>query len=312
MHANRAIHRQRGAALIAAVGLLAIFAMLGASYLRYMSIEGERARWQTRNARADTLARDYLKIAINEVNLRAANGGDIPETLEFPIVPVYVGGRAGPDSIVDSESLRGEIRVTITDEAARLDINRAPASLIHAVTGVDEATAERIVNATRAPFGSDDPDLHLPVRTLEELTTRELLDEAAVQALPRESLTVYSGPGPYLNANTMPLDLLAAVLAIDGDTAAAIGQARPFETREALREKLEEQLEPGVTLHPAVGVQSRCYRLVCEATLTQPSAGGGWTPARTRRLEAVVVLQSDGPRVLHWGPAPWPDDELAS
>jgi hypothetical protein len=71
-------------------------------------------------------------------------------------------------------------------------------------------------------------------------------------------------------------------------------------------------LEPGVTLHPAVGVQSRCYRLVCEATLTQPSAGGGWTPARTRRLEAVVVLQSDGPRVLHWGPAPWPDDELAS
>jgi len=301
-------YRKSGVALMAAVALLAIFSMLGVSYLRFMSIENERSRWQGRIVRADTLADDYLRVAIHELNTLVANGGPIPDTLEFPPVPVFVGGRDGPDSLVDSESLRGEIRVTIADEAARLDINRVSSAMIEAATGLSAEKAERIFESTRAPIGQDTESVRLPVRTLEELTTRGLLDEAEVMALPREHLTVFSGPGPFLNANTMPIELLAAVLGLDGDAAEAIAAARPFESREALR----DALGPDAGLPPALGVDSRCYRLICEVTLTQPTGDEAWRPVRTHRLEAVVALQSDGPRALYWGPAPPPDEELSA
>ena len=300
----RTNHRRRGVALLAAVALLALFSMLGISYIRYMTIEGERSQWQARNARAQTLVDDYLRVAIHDVDAILANGGAVPDEISYPAVPVFRGGREGFASLVDSETLRGEVRVTIHDEASKLDINRAAPVLIAAVTGLDDDTAMRIFENTRAVHASA-ANGQLPVRTLEELATRGLIDEDAVAALPRKRLTVFSGPAPFLNANTMPVDMLAAVLGIDDAAAETIAAARPFETREDLRAMLTD----GTILDPSVGAGSRCYRLVCEVTLTQPAADDTWRPVRTERLEAVVAYHADGPRVLHWGPAAAPGDE---
>ena len=304
MHGRGNQRSERGAALVAAVALLAIFSMLGVAYLRSMSIEEDRVRWENRGLRAETLADDYLRIAIQDLNAMIANGDAVPGELTFPTVPVYVNGRDGAESLVDTESLRGEIRIRIRDEASKLDLNRASAALIGAVTGLDEAAATRIRENTRSPFRPDAGG-NLPLSTLDELKTRGLLDEAAFDALPREHITVFSGPGPLLNANAMPEAMLASVLGVDADTAAALAAARPFASREAL----EAQLGDDATLPAAVGVSSNCYRLLCEVVMTQPTAGQAWQPARTQRLEAVVAFGGDGPRVLHWQRAPVPDNE---
>lgn len=298
-------HTRRGVALLAAVALLALFSMLGISYIRFMSIEGERARWQARNVRAEVLAGDYLRVALHEVEAMLANGARVPDEIAYPIVPTYLGGRGGPESLVDSESLRAEVRVRIADEAAKVDINRASPGLITAVTGLDSDTAQRVYANTRPPLAREHGDA-FPIRNLEELAVRGVLDLGVITALPREWLTVYSGPsGPFLNANTMPPQLLAATLEADDDTVADIMAARPFETREDLRAAMGDD----AVLHPSVGVGSRCYRLTCEVTISQPAADDTWRPVRTQRLEAVVAYLADGPRVLYWGPASMPEDE---
>lgn len=286
---------RRGAALLAAVAFLAIFSMLGVSYLGYMTVEEERVLWRARTLRAETLASDFLHTALHEVHARLAAGEPIPAELLFGPVPIYRGGLTGMDSLREAESLRGEVRVRIEDEAAKLDINRAAPWLVTAVTGLDEDAARAVRAQLGVPFAQRTrPDL--PLRHLKELHTRGFLDEATVDALPADRVTVFSAPGPLLNANALSPAMLAAVLGLDEEAAERVAASRPFATREALEAAVGE----GVSVTAALGIASRCYRFRVEAALLRAGPNDEWARVRTHRIEAVALFSGPRPEVVFW------------
>lgn len=207
---------ERGVALVAAVGALAMLSVLAAS-LAYTSIVDQHL---TRNAlsalQADALARSGVAVAA--VLLRETRTADAPDTLRSPW--------AAPSGRQPLGA--GWVEVRIEDEARRLDLNAS--EMVDAVPrllqtlGLDPRLADTIADWTDAdsvprPAGAE-RDWYLglsppylpadgPLRSVGELGLMRGID-ARVLARLRPFVTVAGEHG--VNPNTAPREVLLAVV----------------------------------------------------------------------------------------------------
>ena len=295
----------RGVALLTALGLLLIFAMLGTTYVGYMSIEVAETRYDMHDARSKQLSAAGIQAAIGEIQNALANSNTPTGTYEFELA-VY--RTEGGERIAHPQT----VKVKIADESRLINLNHAPSSLLIAV-GMDENHVAALKNSLPGSGASN-----RWLSSVDELRTRDnLMDGREFNALNKNSFTVFTAanadrPEGYMNLNTVSPVTLAAIFAIDVPEAEALAAKRPFNNWEGLVAAIGR--EPATfnvsnreyasrSMPPEFAFSSRCYRLVSEVTMVV-------TPGTTRNglhraVEAVVLFDDDGtPSIRFWTEQP--------
>jgi type II secretory pathway component PulK len=198
-----------------------------------------------------------------------------------------------------------------------INLNHAPPRVLQAILGVDGDTARKIRSALPAQEGAGGAQRWLASPS--DLVSRGLISPAAFAALPKRFVTVYSvadhaQPLGFLNLNAAAPEVLAAVLDIPVDAAKTAASKRPFRSladvvAAAGKEPASFNYKPPPdapdTLPKQLSLESRCFRIVSEAALSELRPDGVEIRATHRRVEAVVAFDPDGsPHVTFWSEAP--------
>ena len=157
MNMARREHKQRGAALIIALGMLAVFAALGTAYLGYMVLEQQRSQDYLAEVQARQLAERAVWAAVGELQTALTNGeapalGAHDEQL-LPLYRAVIEGTPEPWSRRD-----GWVRLAIEDESAKLNINLASPRVLQAMRGVDGDKARSIRSQVPRPGEAPGPE----------------------------------------------------------------------------------------------------------------------------------------------------------
>lgn len=302
---------QRGAALIFALTMLALFAVLGTSYVVSMSLELDNADLRLREARATLLAEAGVQAAIGELSqaVREGRQGDLllqrDKTYEFP---AYQGIMTAEGYVLDAQPRISNASVVITDESGKLNLNHAPASMLRMVLNVDGATARGITSSLPLPtiFQPEPGPGRQWFAGVDELLSRNLLSPEQYASLDTSLLTTLSvanhkHPERFLNVNSAPAEVLAALFDISVEQARQAMVRRPFKTLADLEaaagkgaDTFTIRPEPGDqgALPAELSLDSRCFRLASVGTYG--FEGQGTARRATARVEAVVVFESDG------------------
>jgi type II secretory pathway component PulK len=325
---NRIRNRQRahaGVALLTALGLLFVFSLLGLAYVGYMSTVVDQSNYALRSVRACHIARAGVYAAIGEIQVALEDPAALAKALstayelEFPI---YTLEQGAPEGFAANAMRNGVARVSIRDESGKINLNHAPPRVLQAALGVDGDTARRIRSGLpiqeAAPAGPGQSWM----ASLDDLVTRGFLTPAAFRVLPKHLLTVYSvadhaNPVGFLNVNAAPPEVLAAILDIPPDAAQALAAKRANQPFRDLQELAAAAGKDPATFNfrPApdtpsappkeLGFQSRCFRIVSQATVSDLGPNGQEIHPTRKRVEAVVILSEDGtPQVTFWSEAP--------
>lgn len=316
----RALRRERGSALVFAIGLLSIFFIFGVAYVSRGVLTLDAADLNVRAARAREIAAAGVYAAVGELGRGVRNGreGDALGNVTYAL-PTY-------DAIYDGRSValaplgnrRAEALVTISDESGKVNLNHAPASVLQAVLGVDGATARAITASLPSGGGAGGQWLAAP----EDLVARGLLTPEQFAQVNLGLITTYTVvdhamPGGHVNVNKAAAEVWAAMFGVPLDTAQKAYVKRPFTAVDGLLEALGKlppapvapvenvdpnaaALEPAVVEPPvptavtgALSFASRCFRLVSEGTYAH--TGGNSEGKRARaRVEAVVQFDDAG------------------
>lgn len=286
---------KRGMALVAAIGMLVIFAMLGTAYIGYMTIEYDEAGIELHEIRAQHLAAAGVDAAIAQIQ-DAIKRGEAPQPEYLVSLATYRQEATGQGSYTQT------VRVRVTDESARVNLNYAPPALLRAL-GFSENGAQGLADYRAAGKR---------LASFESLRTDGLLDGAGYQALDASRFTVYTGtdtrqPHSYLNLNTAPPAVLAAIFAINESEANALADKRPFTSwADALQKVGREPATFNVSapqyasrdMPRDLALASRCYRV--ESTVDMNMPGGTGRPM-SAGVEAVVVFpENGGSAVRYW------------
>jgi len=309
---------QSGVALLTALALLVLFSMLGTAYIRYMSIENERTDFEIRVVRARLVASSGAYAAVAELEAAVTAGKAPPASLslEFPVYGARRGVSLGFEAY---ETRRASADVTVSDESGKINPNHATPAVLQAVLGVDEAAAARIL--TSLPNAGDEGEDWLGganrtwLLSVDDLVQRGLLSaEAAVEVdrglLTFSSVADHTRPRGYLNVNAASPEVLAVVLGVDIETARAVGAAGPYASVADLAAAAGRA--PGALSLPmgALGVVSRCFRVVSNGAYANVDEDGHVYRASQRHAEAVVTLDAAGKattRLWREGPGRYED-----
>ncbi len=309
---------QTGAALIASLGVLLVFSLMGAAYVGYMVIEWDAAQAELSTMRARQTAEAGVQAAIATVERALRENLDVPAyvgDLESGLtVPLYTWDGA---SLVAEDGLTGVARVRIADECRRINVNFVPTPVLSAILGIDldaaRAIRERLPRIPGDDAGSSDGSARW-LATVDELETRGLVEPGVLDEARKEFLTVYSVTDPehaagFINVNTAEPEVLAAVLGLDLEQAAAVRAAAletPFATAEQLaaaagKEPSAFNVKPSPeapgALPGELGFTTRCFRIVSEGVIEED----GQTLRGGIRIEAVVFFDEAGrARVQYW------------
>lgn len=304
--------RDEGIALITTIGLLVVFMLIGIAWVDYMTVETNKSDLQINSTRARYAASGGVEAGIAQVEAAlAAHALPSDTPLEFQL-PVY---RKGDTPALDEERAC-RVKVTISDESARININYAPPNVLRKILGVDGEKAREIRSSLPRlegePMTAGDQDRHW-FTSVDELVTRSFLTAEQLTPELAAMLTVYSVPDPanpagYMNVNTAPGPVLEALLDITPDMAASVIDKR---TQRPLADVTELSAAAGKdpatfnvrpapdalnTLPRELGFTSRCYRIASQAELVKDEKviGSGYA-------EAVVYFDPQGsPRILYW------------
>ncbi len=296
----------RGAALLLAIGLLALFAMMGTAYVTYMGLQAERAREDGRSTAARQFAQAGFHAAVGELAATLGANGSLPPADSFAFeFPVYEGG---PREVFQaSETVRARVSVDYADEMSRVNLNAAPPAILEYLLGVGTETAEAVASALPPEGGPR------WLASVDDLAVRGLLN---AEDLPDRDVTVHSAPdqapdGVLMNVNTVSRQGLEAAFNLTPEEASAVEEGRPYESVEQLEEALGRSLSetPAADIADGLVFESRLARLTCVAVVEELRAGGEWHARRTRRIETVAWFPPDAsaePVILYWresGPA---------
>ncbi len=271
----------RGMALVAAIGMLVIFAALGTAYVSYMSIEFEDAGTQLHRVRARNLASGGVHAAIGEIQSRLDETRVPADEYTFPL-STYRREQGGPGAYPQT------VRVSVSDESARVNLNTAPTALLGALgLGADAIAKLESMRASGRRLASVDA-----------LRVEDIVDAAAYDALNASSFTVSSAGG--VNLNTASADVLAAAFGISADEAGALAAKRPFADWADVLQKVGR--EPATFNLPVaafapreqpagVAFSSSSFRL--RSTVTMEMPGGNHRPVYAG-VEAVVNFGRGG------------------
>ncbi len=316
MKSNR--RKQRGAALIFALTLLALFAVLGTSYVVSMSLELDSADLQLREVRATQLAEAGIHAAIGELSQAVREGRQAELLLQREQVfefPAYQGIMTAQGYVLESQPRVSNARVVMTDESGKLNLNHAPASMLRMVLNVDGATARNITSSLPLPtiFQPEPGPGRQWLAGVDELVSRGLLSAEQYAALDTSILTTMSvanhaKPERFLNVNTAPAEVLAALFDISVEQAKQAMVRRPFKSLAELEAaagkaagtfSIRPEPSDRESLPPELSLDSRCFRL--QSTGTYAVDGQAMARRATAHLEAVVVFEGDGSyTITHW------------
>ncbi|MFO7976063.1 MAG: type II secretion system protein GspK [Candidatus Hydrogenedentota bacterium] len=308
MNITRHKTKERGAALLFALGMLGIFAALGTAYVTYMALEQQRSYDYVSEVRARQLAERGIWATVGDIQTALAKG-EMPVVgiREEELFPVY----RGVSNNVPEEWQRrdGRVVVSVEDESAKLNINHAPTRVLQAMLGIDgrkaRAIRRRLPRPGEAPTKNQSWFTSVDGLVARGFLTREALNELEPQSL----LTAHSvadnrNPQGFINVNTAPKEVLAAVF--DAEVAERIVTARAQEPVEDFAGLLEAtEADPATfnlsvpadgTAPPEIAFESRSFRIVCEAKARK----AGDVRAGCR-VEAVVVLSDTGnAEITYW------------
>lgn len=318
---------ERGAALIFALSLLAIFGIMGVAYVDYMNTNLLESDLELRKARARLLA-------VSGVHIAAANLREEVLSANHPVakgvsasfeLPTFNGVTHGEDGIsVEPMNMTRVARTTITifDENGRVNLNHAPASALQKLLGVDGDTARTIAGSV--PRGAQGPDARWFL-TRDELLTRGLLTKAQYEesaGVPLTTVTVmdHANPSGYFNVNGAEPNALAAMLNLTLEQAQQVKAKGPFASLDALSQAITAVTgAPAESASdPALGLKSRCFRVVSEGFYARAGDQVGYdaatTPEEKEKLlvkritstvEAVLLFQDDGTyEIIDWSASP--------
>jgi len=275
-------------ALVAAIGMLMIFAMLGTAYIGYMTLEYDEAGLAMREARARALVEAGIHAAIGEIQGAMARS-------ESPKPEYTIALNAYRQESTGQGAYPQNVRVGLTDESGRINLNFAPVALLRAA-GIPENAAKAIEDYRAS-------GKHLA--SVEALRSEGLVDNQTLQAIDRGRFTVYTGsdlrqPHSYLNLNTAPEPVLAAIFNISAEEAAALATKRPFASWEDAVQKVGREPSTFSVAPPqyasrdmpaALALSSRCFRLVSLVEMDMPGGNGRRVYAGA---EAVVAFLENG------------------
>lgn len=279
------LRNRRGMALVAAIALLAVFALLGTAYVGYMWIEFEDVGIELHRTRARHLAAGGIFAAIGDLQSALDSGRPPAASFEYALA-TYRTEQGGPAAYPQ------RVTVDLSDESARIDLNSAPASLLAALGFESDAIDRlRVMRSENRRLASVD------ALRVDEIVTAQQFDSLAAN-----ELTVYSGG--VLNLNTAGPRVLAAAFGISQNEAEALSAKRPFANwadtlQKVGREPTTFNLDvPSFAPReqPAnIAFESRCFRLRSAAVLDMP--GGDHRPVHAA-VEAVVSFKDDGSYVI--------------
>lgn len=273
-------------ALVAAIGMLVVFAMLGTAYIGYMTLDYDQTRQEMRDVRAESLAEAGIYAAIGEAQAAIARN-EAPKTEYTIALNAYRQEATGQGAYPQS------IRVKVSDESARVNLNFAPGALLHNLGLPDNAV--KAVADYRAAGKR--------LASVEALKSEGLIDTATLQALKRDQFTVYSGtdlrqPHSYINLNAVSEPILAAIFNINAEEATGLAAKRPFASWEDAVQKVGREpatfsvasAQYATRDMPAdLALNSRCFRLESLVNVDMP---GGRTASAG--VEAVVSFLENG------------------
>ena len=309
-----------GVALLTALALLFFFSVLGVTFVQSISIDLERTETELAAQRAAAFARGGVEAAIGEI-AAALVAGETPGVLAGPVeiqYPVYRSDKSSPAGIGPDESMRGRATFTVTDESGKININHATPRVLKAVLGVDGTVARAIRGSLPLSAATGSPANRAWFTSLSELSTRGLVPPGLYKKIDPKLVTVYSvmdhnNPEEFLNINTAPPQVLAAVLDIPVQAAQALTDRRPFRSLQELCEaagKDPAMFNGGGAADSAEGLgrelafQSRCFRIACEGVVAEVGPGNAEFRPTRRHIEAVVVFDRlAGPQVTYWSEA---------
>ncbi len=310
----------RGAALLFAVVMLALLSTLGTMYVRHMYIEMERTDFSVRQSRARQLSVAGINAALGDL-VQALQAGQEMQIVAQPRTYTFPTYKKGPTSaglgLTHMDTRRAEATVTVTDESGKVNLNHAPASVLQAVLGVDGATARRITSSlprNDAHKNNADEAQKQWLLSIDDLLTRGLLSKAQFDALDRSLITTYSvtdhdDPSHYLNINTAPVEVMAAILDIPIEAAKQVVVRRPFKTFAALvavsgKDPMTFNIKPDAAtpekLPAPLALQSRCFHLTSTAEYAYLSGETAYNTT-TAHVDTLVSIPEYGqPEILRW------------
>jgi len=319
MPKQRVTRKTRGAALIIALSMLALFSTLGMLYVRHTNIGLEKATLTLRLARAESLAIAGVNAAIGDLE-HARKARQLIQVLGKPrtyAFNTYKGVRTEDGLAVDTmDNRRAAARVTIDDESGKVNLNHAPPKVLAEILGIDIITARKI------NFSLPNAMLKLlrkkgePRRWLvgvDDLVTLGHLTDQQFAAVDKSAITTYSvldhsRPEGYLNLNTAPAKVLAAVLGLSMQEAEELATHRPFKSLEAVSTfcgrapaEFNLRMAPDGSPSPAFSLGSRCFQIISDASYAGVDDGGGEFRRAIARVKALVLFDEDGGyRIVHW------------
>ena len=309
----RSTEGRRGAALLFARSILAVFSALGMIYLRHMELEVADTSIELRQKRARQLAIAGVESAAAGIQQYLLNPTTRPIQLESPYAikfPTYrslVSGEEGQTLIEEMGAPRlAETTFTIYDESGKVNLNHAPASVLQKVLGVSGDTARAIAASVPAGGNSSTNPWYLE---LDELVARGLIESPLSPAV-HETLTTYSvvdhaKPQGYFNVNAADAAVLAAVLDLTPEQAAQVKGKGPFSSPTALAAAVAAARgvpAESVSPDPSLGFQSRCFRVVCEGRYASAADKRRYLMnVSVHRVEAVLLFNENAEYdIVHW------------
>lgn len=322
----------RGAALIFALSMLAIFAVIGAAYVQFMNLALVESDMELRAARARELAAAGVQIAaaaLREEILIPNHGVKKGEASSFEL-PTYEGVTDGDEGIKTRPMNMTRVArttVTVFDENGRVNLNHAPASALQKLLGVDGDTARNI--AASVPRGVQGPDARWFL-SRDELVTRGLLTPAQYELVVPEALTTVSvvdhaNPAGHFNVNGAEPAALAAMLNLTLEQAQQVKAKGPFASLEALGQAITAITgapADAAASDPSLGLKSHCFRVVSEGFYARAAEQQHYDAAATAEekeklltnrttsvVEAVLQFKDDGTYdVIYWNLNPMPEN----
>ncbi len=229
---------KKGVALIIAISLLGVFALLGMYYVRDGEIELKRTSLLLDEMRV----REYAKAGVNSalIELEKAWRRDTVDELlnkcplEFTY-PYYKQVYRGVEnfSVEPSDTLNVQVKVWITDESGKVNLNCSPASVLQRILNITGEEARQVVS--NLPNSGANPKNARWYYLLEDLYGKNGVIQTKLDSKVSELVSTWNAgnpekPIPYLNINKSPAQVLMAVLNINYEETQKIINARPIKT----------------------------------------------------------------------------------
>lgn len=304
---------KKGVALMIAISLLGVFALLGMYYVRDAETELRRTALLLDEMRV----REYAKTGISSalVELEKAWRMDAVQELidrcpiefSYPYYKQEYKGN-GTFALEPSDTISVNVKVWITDESGKINLNCSPASVLQKILNTNGEIARRIVSSL--PNSGVSSSTGRWFYLVEELygengVISEEFNEQITNFVSTWNAGNPNNPIPYLNINKAPVEVLMALFNISSDEAQKITNARPIKSLNDLITILEKPTtgynikvdDMALNWQFPFTEKSNSFKIVVVAELSRVALGKKYNHVFASK-EAGVVFTEGNPMVV--------------